>query len=116
MNGDEFITLEDVYEFLKEQNVAVGEIDPIVSFVESVFEYFVEEYVKVADQFLKEVDAEEDGEISRENLYNARSDLFQGRGAYRFRLGYFPEPPRDIWRFETYPDPLAMVAAVLDKM
>jgi len=116
MNGDEFITLEDVYEFLREQNVAVGEIDPIVSFVESVFEYFVEEYVKVADQLLKEVDAEDDGEISRENLYNARSDLFQGRGHYRFRLGYFPEPPRDIWRFETYPDPLAMVAAVLDKM
>jgi len=116
MNGDEYITLQDAFDFLKNQNVAVGQFDPIVVYVESVFQFFVIQYIKVADQFLEEVDGDGDGELSREDLYNVRSDLFAGRGHFRFNLGEIPYPPRDLWRFETYPDPLAMVASVLDDL
>ena len=72
------------------------------------------EYIKIADQFLKEVDADNDGELSQEELNRVRSDLFDGVGHFRFRLGDFPVPPQNIWRFETYPDLLAMVASLLD--
>lgn len=112
--GDGLISLEDVFSFLSEENVVVGSVDPVIGYVESVFEFLVNEYIKIADQFLKEVDADNNGELSQEELNRVRSDLFDGVGHFRFRLGDFPVPPQNIWRFETYPDLLAMVASLLD--
>ena len=62
-----------------------------------------------------------DGQISREELYGIRRDIFQGSsGFYAFRLEKFPEPQTSFGRFTLgkFEHPmtnlLAILAAILD--
>ena len=117
---DDNVAGDDLVKILKDDGVPEDEVEAIQAYFRSVLNYLSTSFVSIADQFLKELDENTDQQISREELYGIRGDIFQGSRFYRFRLEKFPEAGHIFSRFtlgkfrDSTTNFLAILANILD--
>lgn len=104
-NDDDNISVDDVVKRINDIGVPLDKVEAMEVYIVSLSTFYKETYTRMVDQFVKEVDENKDGSLSRQELYGVRKDLFQGNGFYKFRMEWngpamaLPrmDPPINIW-------------------